>query len=102
MTAPQTTSLSFADGIQVIGPMAPGYNEILTPEAMAFVTTLNRTFNGRRIALLERRAERQQAFDAGQMPDFLPETAESSTRSTPAPGSSWLTSRTPTRRPGPT
>ncbi len=56
--------------------MAPGYDEILTPEAMAFVATLNRTFNGRRIALLERRAERQKAFDAGQMPDFLPETAE--------------------------
>ena len=55
--------------------MAPGYDEILTSEAMAFVATLNRAFNARRIALLERRAERQQAFDAGQMPDFLPETA---------------------------
>jgi malate synthase len=74
MTAPQTTT--FADDIVITGPIAPGYDEILTPEAVAFVATLNRTFNARRLALLQRRAERQQEFDAGHMPDFLPETAD--------------------------
>jgi malate synthase len=74
MTAAHTST--FTDGIEVIGPMTPGYDEILTPEAMAFVGKLNRAFNARRLALLERRAERQEAFDEGQMPDFLPETAE--------------------------
>ncbi|HEU5349303.1 MAG TPA: malate synthase A [Ktedonobacterales bacterium] len=76
MTTPQTAPTAFADGIVVTGPMAPGYDEILTPEAMAFVARLNRTFNARRLALLEQRARRQELFDAGQMPDFLPETAE--------------------------
>ncbi|HKW22521.1 MAG TPA: malate synthase A [Ktedonobacterales bacterium] len=74
MAAAHTST--FTDGIEVIGPVAPGYEEILTPEAMAFVGKLNRAFNARRLALLERRAERQEAFDEGQMPDFLPETAE--------------------------
>src|SRR5512146_2856024 len=74
MTAAHTST--FTDGIEVIGPMAPGYDEILTSEAMAFVGKLNRAFNARRHALLERRAERQEAFDEGQMPDFLPETDE--------------------------
>ena len=74
MATPQTAT--FADGLVVTGPMATGYDEILTPEAMAFVATLNRTFNARRLELLQRRAERQKSFDAGQMPDFLPETAD--------------------------
>ena len=74
MATPQTAT--FADGLVVTGPMATGYDEILTPEAMAFVATLNRTFNARRLELLQRRTERQKAFDAGQMPDFLPETAD--------------------------
>src|SRR6185437_16168193 len=76
MMAPNTQTSTFTDGIQITGPMAPGYDEILTHEAMAFVGTLNRTFNARRLALLERRAERQEAFDQGEMPDFLSETAE--------------------------
>ncbi len=77
MATPQATrATTFSDGMVITGPMAPGYDEILTPEAVAFVGKLNRAFNGRRRALLERRAERQAAFDADQMPDFLPETAE--------------------------
>lgn len=48
---------------------------VLTPEALAFLTTLHRNFNARRLALLQKRAERQAAIDAGQLPVFLPETA---------------------------
>jgi len=62
--------------IQVLGPMSPAYAEILTPEALAFVTLLIRTFAGRRAALLQQRAERQVRIDAGILPDFLPETAD--------------------------
>jgi malate synthase len=51
------------------------YEEILTPEAIAFVEALQRKFNGRRVELLKKRAERQKLIDAGQRPDFLPETA---------------------------
>jgi malate synthase len=79
MTAPQetttTTTTTFGDGMVITGPMTPGYEQILTPEAVAFVGKLNRAFNSRRLALLERRAERQRDFDAGKLPDFLPETA---------------------------
>jgi malate synthase len=49
---------------------------ILTPEALAFVEGLERTFGPRRRELLARRAERQAGWDAGEMPDFLPETAD--------------------------
>ena len=50
-------------------------DEILNPEALAFVAGLHRRFDGRRQALLAARIERQKAFDAGALPDFLPETA---------------------------
>jgi malate synthase len=43
---------------------------------MAFVAKLVRAFGPRRQELLSRRAEGQQAIDAGELPDFLPETRE--------------------------
>jgi len=49
--------------------------QILTPEASYFLTKLAREFEARRQELLARRAARQQQIDAGQLPDFLPETA---------------------------
>ncbi|MDW8311787.1 MAG: malate synthase A, partial [Burkholderiales bacterium] len=49
--------------------------EILTPEALAFVARLHREFEPRRKALLAARAERAKRIDAGERPDFLPETA---------------------------
>ncbi len=55
--------------------MGPRYAEILTPEACRFVADLCRRFDGRRLELLARRVERQRGIDAGQLPDFLPETA---------------------------
>ncbi len=61
-------------GIEIKGAMAPRYDEILTPAALAFVASLQRAFNGRRKELLAARAVRQKRFDAGELPDFLPET----------------------------
>ncbi len=49
--------------------------EILTPEASAFLTRLQRNFGGRRQELLAQRRARQQQIDAGHTPDFLAETA---------------------------
>jgi len=54
--------------------LSKGSDEILTKEALAFVAELHRNFNPRRIELLNRRAERQVRIDAGELPDFLPET----------------------------
>jgi malate synthase len=64
----------YAGGIEVHGRVPSEYAQILTPEAMAFVAKLHRTFELRRQALLARRAARQKEFDAGKLPDFLPET----------------------------
>lgn len=48
--------------------------EILTPGALDFLAELHTRFNPRRLELLKMRAERQKRFDAGELPDFLPET----------------------------
>ncbi len=61
-------------GLQLTGPVAQGYEEVLTPPALAFVEALVRSFGGRVPGLLAKRAERQAKFDAGEKPDFLPET----------------------------
>jgi len=50
--------------------------EILTPEAVAFVAELNRTFADRRDELVARRAERRATAAAAGRLDFLAETAE--------------------------
>jgi malate synthase len=51
-------------------------DEVLTPEAVDFVGELERRFGSRRCELLDVRAERQARIDAGELPDFLPETRE--------------------------
>jgi malate synthase len=54
--------------------MTPEFAQILTPEALAFIAALHRQFEARRRELLAHRAARQKEFDAGKLPDFLPET----------------------------
>lgn len=49
--------------------------KIFTKDAIAFVASLHRAFNGRRKELLQARKARQARIDAGELPDFLPETA---------------------------
>jgi malate synthase len=60
--------------VKVLGSFSPEYAEILTPSALAFVAELHRRFDATRRALLQRREERQREFEAGQLPDFLPES----------------------------
>ena len=62
------------DGVQISRPTDHA-DEILTPDALAFAADLHRRFNARRLDLLEARTVRQASFDAGSLPDFLPETA---------------------------
>ena len=75
MTAGAADSAERAEGVEVLGGMAPGFDEILTPEALGFVAGLHRSFDRRRLDLLRARIDRQAAFDAGARPDFLAETA---------------------------
>jgi malate synthase len=61
-------------GIEVIGGSTAESARVLTDDALAFVARLHREFNPRRQVLLRRRAERQEEFRNGALPDFLPET----------------------------
>jgi len=63
-------------GVEIRGPEVPGMAEILVPEAMELVAKLHRNFDARRRELLAAREERQARLDAGELPDFLPETAD--------------------------
>lgn len=60
-------------GIAVTG-RATGMERVLTREALAFITALERQFGPRRRELLAARKVRQARFDEGELPDFLPET----------------------------
>ncbi len=66
--------MSLPQGIEIKAPLKPGFEKILTPEALALVAKLHREFNGRRHELLAKRAERVKRLDAGEKPDFLAET----------------------------
>jgi malate synthase len=62
--------------VEVRGPVEGRQQEILSAEALAFVAELQRRFDARRRELLEAREERQRRIEAGETPDFLPETRE--------------------------
>jgi len=47
---------------------------VLETDALAFIAKLAQRFTPRLGELLERRKERQQRFDQGELPEFLPET----------------------------
>jgi malate synthase len=59
-------------GVTLTAPLT--HPEILTPEALAFLANLHRTFDQRRRDLLAAREARQARLDAGEKPDFLAET----------------------------
>jgi malate synthase len=61
-------------GVSFTAKITADQRRVLTPEAVAFLADLQRTFNSERQALLRRRAERQKLFDKGVLPDFLPGT----------------------------
>ena len=63
-------------GVDIRGETRPEWETILTPEAFEFVAALHREFNPRRRELLAKREERKARLDAGELPDFLPETRE--------------------------
>ena len=54
----------------------PGADAVLTPAAIEFLGELHERFNDRRLALLDKRVERQRRLDAGELPDFPEDTRE--------------------------
>ena len=69
------TKPNYSAGIDIRGQLRPEYASILSPAASDFLADLARNFTRRRDDLLAARAQRQAAIDAGQLPDFLAETA---------------------------
>ncbi len=63
-------------GIELLAPVEGRSSDILEGDALAFVAALQREFGARRHELLARRAERQARIGAGELPGFLPETAD--------------------------
>ena len=61
-------------GVEIKAPVSAEFAQILTPEALALVATLHREFQPRRRELLAARVERARRLDAGERPDFLPQT----------------------------
>ena len=61
--------------VEILGERNESVVEILPFEALSFVVNLERRFGPRRRELLAARVERQKRLDAGERPDFLPETA---------------------------
>ena len=66
----------YGEGIEVTAEVPEEFEEILTPEAVGFVAKLAREFGNRVDEILQARQERQERINAGEMPDFLPETEE--------------------------
>ena len=80
--------MSLPDGVEILGPAEPRFDEILTDEALTFVAGLQREFGGRRAELRQARAERQTRLDEGERPAFL-----EATRS--VRGSAWKVAPSP-------
>ncbi len=70
----QAHSPNLPAGVEVSGALSPGYERVLSEEALQFLAGIARRFEPQRRRLLEAREQRQAGWDAGALPDFLPET----------------------------
>ena len=91
-------------GVDLRGAMEPGFDEVLTTDALAFVEELQRRFGPTREELLRARGERRQRLAEGGALDFLEETRgvrESDWQVAPAPSDlqqRWVEITGPTER----
>ena len=68
-------SATVAEGtMDVVGPLEPGFEEILTPRALEFLALLHDQFADARCELLLTRQRRTREIADGADPDFLPVT----------------------------
>jgi len=68
--------MSFPKGAKVSGTLKPGYERVLTRDALQFVADIARRFEPERRRLMQARRDRQAKWDGGALPDFLPETQQ--------------------------
>jgi malate synthase len=64
------------EGVEIIGPRGDRYDEILTPDALRLIASLQRELGPRRAELLAARETRQVEISAGGTLDFLPGTRQ--------------------------
>jgi malate synthase len=69
-----TGNAALPSGVELLAPATDDFARVLTPEALALIARLHREFEPRRRQLLAARVERATRLDAGERPDFLPET----------------------------
>ena len=67
-------ALQLPAGMQITGEIKPGFDAILSPEALALVAKLARAFEPRRLELMAERVTVAKRLDAGGTLDFLPST----------------------------
>nr|BFE87938.1 hypothetical protein GCM10020093_105390 [Planobispora longispora] len=92
------------DGVEITGTSQDRFDEILTPEALAFVAALQREFGARRLELLQARQDRQTELSAAAPWTSFPRpsTCASPSGGSPLPRPVWWTAawRSPARSTG--
>jgi malate synthase len=68
--------MAAVEGVEITGPRGDRYDEILTPDALRLLASLQRELGPRRAQLLAARETRQVEISAGGTFDFLPGTRE--------------------------
>ncbi|HEY3036714.1 MAG TPA: malate synthase A, partial [Streptosporangiaceae bacterium] len=68
--------MAAGEGVEIIGPPGDRYDEILTPDALRLIASLQRELGPRRAELLAARETRQVEISAGGTLDFLPGTRQ--------------------------
>ena len=69
-----TSARERPEPLRIGTPARADFQTILSDEALAFLAALNAEFGGRVAELLQARAARKERIEAGERPDFLPET----------------------------
>ena len=72
----ESMTVSVDTDIEVRAELRPEWDFLLSDEALAFLAALQKEFDPRRRELLAAREARKHRIDAGELPDFLPETRD--------------------------
>jgi malate synthase len=67
---PPAAAVPSVAGVSIKGKLGARYREVLSPAALRFLADLHREFEAGRERLLAARAEQQERYDAGDLPDF--------------------------------
>jgi malate synthase len=76
MSSTEPADIETPEGLEIKGAIKPGYERVLTKDALQFVAGIARKFDATRRELLSARETRQAKWDAGALPDFLTETKD--------------------------